>query len=145
MSAQLQPKPVLYVEDDENDVFLMTRGFQKAGIERSIRVVGNGREAISYLAGEGVYADRQAHPLPCMVLLDLNLPLLAGMEVLAWMRAQGPLRELPVVIFSSSEHPGDRQRASQLGATDYWSKPGNPARFVEFAQDIKQRWVLEAP
>ncbi len=85
MSSGLATATVLYVEDEEGDLFFMQAAFRKAGIGQALRSVGNGREAIDYLAGSGPYADRERHPLPTMVLLDLNLPLISGFEVLEWL------------------------------------------------------------
>lgn len=133
--------PILYVEDDDNDVFLLQYGFRHANVREPLKVVTNGKDAVNYLSGTAQFTNRQDHPLPCLVLLDLNLPLLSGMEVLQWLRAESTLRELPVVILSSSEHPMDKQRAHTLGANDYLIKPTDPLQFVAIARQLKQRWL----
>ena len=77
---------VLYAEDDENDAFLLANAFKRVGIPHRLVVVDDGRAAIDYLAGEGEYADRAQHPLPRLVLLDLKMPAVTGLEVLQWIK-----------------------------------------------------------
>src|ERR1043165_4456184 len=94
---------VLYVEDEETDRFLMQRAFRKQGLEALLQTVNDGQKAIDYLSGSGDYGNRAQHPMPALILLDLNLPEVHGFDVLRWIRAHPMHRELPVVIFSSSE------------------------------------------
>jgi len=84
----LQEATILLVEDDSNDVFLMERAFNKARLANPLKVVRDGEEAISYLLGEGIYADRAEYPMPFMILLDLKMPRLSGFEVLEWLESQ---------------------------------------------------------
>jgi len=123
MNANATPATVLYVEDEECDRMFMKRAFQKAGMGESLRTVVNGREAIDYLAGSGVYADRSQHPLPAVVLLDLNMPVIPGFDVLRRIRERPELAALPVVIFSSSTRDEDKVKARELGANDFAGKP----------------------
>jgi CheY-like chemotaxis protein len=116
---------ILYVEDDENDVFFARRAFSRATPEVLLSVVSDGLEAESYLAGEGAFADRAAHPLPALVVMDLKLPKKTGLEVLEWMRGKPELRTIPVVFLSSSTERGDIERAYRLGANAYLSKRGD--------------------
>jgi CheY-like chemotaxis protein len=99
-------KAVLYVEDDESDVFMMRRmrrAWQKTGFPNPLLVVRDGQEAAEYLVGNGEFADRAEYPLPTLMLLDLRLPRMSGFELLAWLRGQEDgIRALPVVILSSS-------------------------------------------
>jgi len=143
MSAHRDPNPVLYVEDEENDVVLMQYAFQKANVARSMQYVNTGQDAIDYLSGTGRFADRRAYPLPCLLLLDLNLPLLSGMEVLQWIHGQTALANLPVVVFTSSEHPRDKEQARQLGAADYLLKPADPRKYVELVRQLQQQWLQQ--
>lgn len=78
--------PILYADDDENDVFFLKRAFADAGITNVIEAVADGQQAIDYLAGQGRYSDRARYPLPCLVMLDIQLPRKSGMEVLRWLR-----------------------------------------------------------
>jgi CheY-like chemotaxis protein len=133
---------VLYVEDEEFDVFFMRRAFGRAGLEgSSLMVVSDGQEAINYLAGRGRYADRHQFPVPALVLLDLNLPLVSGFQTLEWVRKQPELRNLPVIVFSSSARTEDRQRAQDLGASDYIEKPTSGLQFAGVLQGLRSKWL----
>ncbi|HEY9249660.1 MAG TPA: response regulator [Rariglobus sp.] len=139
-----QPR-VLYVEDEADDVFFMRNAFKKLGVGDRFHAVEDGGQAISYLAGQAPYADREQHPLPTFVLLDLNLPIRSGFEVLEWLREQPQFAKLPVVIFSSSGRLEDRQRAEQLGATEYLLKPTSGSQFLEMARQLAHTWLGRSP
>ena len=132
---------VLYVEDEENDVFFMKRAFQEAGIAADLNVARTGKEAMEYLAGEGPFANREQHPLPCAIILDLNLPVMSGFDLLQWAREQDSFKNLPVVIFTSSDQPQDREKARELHADDFVTKPSNPIGLTDFALHFKERWL----
>lgn len=132
---------MLYAEDEPDDVFFMRTAFQRAGVNRLLQAVSDGEQAIGYLAGDGAFADREQYPLPALLLLDLNLPIRSGFEVLAWLRSQAHLRDLAVVVFSSSGRPEDRDRAAELGATGYLLKPTSGAEFAETARLLQERWL----
>jgi CheY-like chemotaxis protein len=133
---------VLYVEDEEFDVLFMRRAFKRVGLEPNLKVVMDGREALDYLEGNGVYRDRQEHPLPSLILLDLMLPILSGFDVLKWVRERPELQTVPVVVFSSSCRPEDKARAEQLGANEYVQKPSSALDFPSVAQQVKDRWLF---
>ena len=114
---------ILLVEDNEHDAFLLRRALEKARIECSLQVVVNGQEALDYLAGVSAYADRDRYPMPVLVFLDLTLPRVHGLEVLAWARLQPELVGLAFVILSSSDGERDRRRAAALGVRAYLVKP----------------------
>ena len=86
---------VLLVEDNDDDVFIMKRALKKLPFQVNIKVAINGRDAIDYLEGKGKYADRVVHPMPSLVLLDLKLPIVHGFEVLARVKQQPALKEIP--------------------------------------------------
>jgi CheY-like chemotaxis protein len=132
-----KPAPVLYVEDEENDVLFMKRAFASLSISHPLRVARDGREAIEYLKNLG-----PAEPKPCLVLLDLNLPLISGFEVLDWIRAHPAYLSLPVVIISSSGQPTDKIKAREKGANDYSIKPATPSQLGDFARRVKERWLV---
>jgi CheY-like chemotaxis protein len=136
-----QSKSILQVEDEEADIFLLAHVFKKAGIDSPLHVVTDGQMALDYLSGNEPFADRQKHPLPCLVLLDLKLPKLTGMEVLAWIRQQPSLRNLVVVVFSSSCQPADLEQAYELGANSFLQKPTGLAHSLEVAQLLKGWWL----
>ena len=141
MSANGAAETVLYVEDEESDRLFMEMAFERAGLEGRLRAVGNGGEALDYLAGRGAYANRGRYPLPRVVLLDLNLPLVSGFEVLKWVRSRPELASLPVVVFSSSLREEDKVRARELGATEYFEKPHAALRFQDLVEHLKERWL----
>jgi two-component system response regulator len=129
---------ILYVEDEENDVLLMQHAMAKAGVSSPVHVASDGQQALDYLKGEGKFANRTDFPLPCLVLLDLKLPLVHGLDVLKFIRQIG----LPVivVILSSSESEQDIAAAYSLGANAYLVKPSDVTKLVEVARGIKEFW-----
>src|ERR1700685_3281738 len=100
-------KTVLLIEDSQDDVFVMKMACQRTGIPHLLRVVTDGVMAIDYLSGNGAYSDRTVHPLPDVVFLDIKMPRRDGLEVLAWIRAQPCLKNLPVVMLTSSTQTED--------------------------------------
>ncbi len=132
---------VLYVEDEENDRFLMQFAFEKAGLETALRMVNHGQAAIDYLSGAGEYGDRAQNPLPAVVLLDLNLPEVHGFEVLKWIRAEPAHRTLPVVVFTSSAREEDRRQAELLGASDFVQKPVMLDGLQGLVRKLAEEWL----
>ena len=124
----------LLAEDSQNDVFLMQQAFKKAGLPNPIQVVSDGQEAISYLKGEGRYSDRAQYPLPMAVLLDLKMARMNGFEVLEWVRKQPNLKRVVVIILTASNRSSDADRAYDLGANFYLTKPG---KFEDLVEMIK--------
>ena len=116
-------KTILLVDDSENDRLLMRAAFKKAGFDSPPREVQNGEQAIDYLKGEGAHSDRDRFPLPTVMLLDLNMPMKNGFEVLAWLRVQPGLRRLTVVVITASMRVEDVERAFDLGANSFLVKP----------------------
>jgi CheY-like chemotaxis protein len=134
-------RPILHVEDSEEDVFLLQYAFGRADIHSPVHVAANGEEAIDYLAGKGKFADRHSFPLPCLVLLDLKLPHKLGLEVLEWIRRQPELKALIVIILSASINEGDIQRAYDLGANAFLVKPSSAAVLADMCQALKHFWL----
>jgi CheY-like chemotaxis protein len=132
---------ILLVEDQENDAFFLKRAFGVAGIQNPIQVVQDGKEAMNYLSGIGVYADRARFPMPCLILLDLKLPRVMGLEVLRWLRAQSELKTLIVLILTSSRAATDIEMAYQLGVNGYLVKPSGSEELQEIARGIKAFWL----
>lgn len=97
---------------------------------------------MDYLVGRGMYADCQKYPRPFLVLLDLNLPRISGLEVLQWIRQQPELRALRVVMLTSSREGPDIERAYALGADGYLVKPGHLDQLVEMMISLKCYWVM---
>jgi CheY-like chemotaxis protein len=132
---------ILAVEDEDDDVALLKRAFRKAGLVNPVRFLADGEQAVSYLAGEGEYADREAYPLPSLILLDLKLPRKSGLEVLAWLREQPVLRRIPVVVLTSSKQNVDLERAYDLGANSYLVKPVAFTDLLEMIGALQLYWI----
>jgi CheY-like chemotaxis protein len=128
------------VEDNPDDELFARRAFAKICPELHLIVARDGEVAIDYLGGRGPYQDRSRHPLPDFVLLDLKLPRKSGLEVLEWLRRESMLRELPVVVLTSSEETRDVERAKSLGILAYYVKPVTNTAFLETARSICGEW-----
>jgi chemotaxis family two-component system response regulator Rcp1 len=126
---------VLYAEDEDAAVFLMEMALKEARITVTLHRVSDGEEALAFLHNRGAY-DRA--PRPHMVLLDLNLPRKSGHEVLSSIREHESLREVPVVIFTSSSAPSDRRKSLALGAQMHITKPSSFDGFVEAIREACQ-------
>lgn len=122
---------ILLIEDDEDDLFLSRRTLRKAGITE-VHHVADGRQALDYLAGRGDFADRAAHPLPDVMLVDLKIPLVNGHQVVEWLATQPALQSIRAYILSSSGEDRDRARATAAGAAGYFVKPLNSADVALF-------------
>jgi len=138
--AMLPHLPLLLVEDNEDDAFLMMRSLKAAGIQQMIHVAADGQQAIDYLAGQGRYANRENYPLPSVIFLDLKLPFKSGHEVLAWIRNRRELSEIIVIVLTSSNQPSDLREAYRLGANSYAVKPAAAQQLVDFATAFKRYW-----
>ena len=133
--------PIMLADDDETEAFLTTRAFEQAGIQNRLIVVSNGQAAIEYLAGKDHFANREAHPLPCLLLLDQKLPDRSGLEVLEWVRSQSSVCTLPVLVLSASDSDGDVQAAYLVGANGYLVKPTKFDDMLAMARAIKEYWL----
>jgi CheY-like chemotaxis protein len=131
---------ILQVEDDPNDVFLLQHATMMAGVTNPIQVATDGQQAIDYLKGVGKFANREKYPLPCLVLLDLKLPHVMGLNVLKWIRQQ-PGDALVVVMLTASGEAADIAAAYRLGANGYLVKPTQASKLVEMAKAIKDFWL----
>ena len=136
------PGTVLLVENDSNDVLLMQRAFRRAQVVNPVQVADDGEDAISYLSGQGPYADRTRFPLPILIVLDLKLPRKTGLEVLEWLRQQPGLRRLPVVILTSSKESTDISRAYDLGVNSYLVKPVSFDTLLEMIATLNLYWLV---
>ncbi len=136
-----QRRVVLYVEDEEFDALFMRRAFVKTGLDCELHVVGHGQLAIDYLSGRAPFSDRTRYPIPALVLLDLNLPVLSGFDLLHYLREHPEISVPPVVVFSSSARPDDRTKALAMGAMDYLEKPSSGLEFTEVAQRLWKQWL----
>jgi len=136
-----KPEKVLVAEDDPTDAFFLERTFSKMGVPVSLHFVRDGQEVVDYLRGELSFADRRAHPMPDLLLLDLKMPRLDGFDVLNWLRQQPILKRLPVIIFTSSGESQDINRAYDLGANSYLVKPHAVDDLVGLVERFKDYWL----
>jgi CheY-like chemotaxis protein len=132
---------ILLVEDNEDDAFIMRRALRAAGIANPMHVVETGQDAVDYLAGAERFEERTSYPLPRIVFLDLKLPIMMGMEVLAWIRTRRELEGLVVVVLTSSNEPSDVKEAYRLGANSYVVKPPTADQLLGLAKAFKWDWL----
>jgi CheY-like chemotaxis protein len=133
---------ILLVEDNPDDEALTLRAFRKNNVTNEVVVARDGAEALDYLFGTGTYANRDVTLLPQIVILDLKLPKIDGLEVLRRLRAVPQTRLLPVVILTSSNEERDRLEGYGLGANSYVRKPVDFAEFVDAVRQLGLYWLL---
>jgi CheY-like chemotaxis protein len=134
-------KTILLVEDEVNDVFFLKRALKKAEVRANLQVVGDGQQALDYLECREPFNDRAKFPIPSIVLLDLKLPHVMGLDVLKWIRLQPEFRRLIVLILTSSRLERDIDEAYRIGANGYLVKPSTPEEMIEIVLSIKQYWL----
>jgi CheY-like chemotaxis protein len=127
---------ILHVEDDPNDTLLLEHACRKAGVVFDLQAVSDGDQAMAYLRGTSDFSDRKKHPMPQLILLDLKMPRVSGFDVLAWLKTEDALRQLPVVVLTSSNHDADIKRAYDLGARSYLVKPVGFEALVELVKTL---------
>jgi len=135
-------KTILLVEDNPDDVKLTLRALQNCNIANKVVVAGDGLEALNYLLGAGAHAGRDLSDCPAVVLLDLKLPKIDGLELLRRMRADHRTKLLPVVVLTSSKEEQDIVTSYDLGANSYIRKPVDFDRFVEAVRQLGLYWLL---
>jgi two-component system, response regulator len=140
-------KAVLLVEDNPDDEALTLRAFRKNNLSNAIDVARSGAEALDYLFATGAYADRDIKDLPQVVLLDLNLPKIGGLEVLRRLRADERTQALPVVVLTSSKEERDLVDSYRFGCNSYVRKPVNFDEFLDATLQLGLYWLIlnEAP
>lgn len=133
--TQLQQKTVLVVEDERSDLFSLERAFRQVGQEFVLQVVETGEEAVHYLEGKEPYSDRAQYPLPILIILDLRLPGMSGLDLLKWIRQQSLFKELPIIALTAY---GNRNlpRAYELGLDFYLLKPAEANSLAEVLQAL---------
>lgn len=140
--AVVKRKSILLVEDDPGDEALMLRALRKNNIVSDVAVARTGAEALDYLFGTGAYAGRDLSAKPALVLLDLNLPKIHGLEVLRRLRVDQRTKLLPIVILTSSAERQDLLSSYSLGASSYVCKPIDFTQFVEAVRQLGQYWLV---
>jgi|SRR5215831_17506813 len=132
---------VVVVDDDQDDVFFLRRGFRRAGLSIHLLDLSDGVQATGYFRGISPYDDRLRFPLPDLVLLDLKMPKMNGFEVLAWLCGRPDMKDMPVVVLTSSPLEEDRKMAARLGARDFLTKPNDCSDWVKLAEYLHNRWL----
>jgi CheY-like chemotaxis protein len=135
-------KTLLLVEDNLDDEALTLRALHKHNIANTIIVARDGQEALDYLFGEGEYSERDTSMLPQVILLDLKLPKVDGLQVLEQLRANPNTSRIPVVVLTSSNEEQDLIRSYELGANSYVRKPVDFEQFIEAARQLGLYWMV---
>jgi two-component system, response regulator len=144
--TMIHEKTILLVEDNDDDVELAVRAFQRARVTNPLVRARDGEDALDYLFAHGKYAGRDVCDLPAVTLLDVNMPKIGGLEVLMAIRADGRTKHLPVVILTSSNEDKDRASAYSHFANSYVLKPADYDEFVVAASQLGRYWmILNAP
>jgi len=138
----MNAKVILLVEDNPDDVLLTERALRRNNIINTVIVAHDGQEAIDFLTGSGAYAGQPAENLPELVLLDLKLPKVGGLEVLRAIRANELTHRLPVVVLTSSAEERDIVSSYDLGANSYIRKPVDFDQFVEAVRELGLYWLV---
>jgi len=133
---------ILLVEDNADDEELTLRAFKRSKVLNQVEVVRDGVEALDYLFATGVHAERDPKALPAVILLDLKLPKLGGLDVLRRVRADERTRRIPVVVLTSSNEEKDILSSYGLGANSFVRKPVDFAQFMEAAQQLGMYWLV---
>jgi CheY-like chemotaxis protein len=132
---------ILLVEDNLMDVELTLDAFREAKLSNKIHVVLTGQDALDYIFGRGQYTDRSAYPVPNLILLDINLPGIDGLDVLRQIKSTPIIKRLPVVMLTSSKEEGDRALSYDNGANSYIVKPVSFSVFLDVVKQINGYWL----
>ena len=138
----MKSKVILLAEDNPSDIELTKRAFKRARIANEIVVTENGREALDYLFRAGKYIDRDIAAMPMLILLDIKMPVMDGLEALKYIRTDELTRRLPVVILTSSREEEDLARSYDLGVNSYICKPVDFNQFAEAVKSLGLYWLV---
>ena len=133
-------KTILVVEDTEDDVFFLKRALAGAAITNPVEVVADGQQAIDYMSGTDGFADRARHPLPFLILLDLKLPYVMGLEVLGWIRERPEFKSIIIVVLTSSQADTDVAATTRLGGDYYLVKPATKQKLTDLMKSLAVQW-----
>ncbi|MDI9245615.1 response regulator [Marinobacter sp. CHS3-4] len=136
----MQPVPIVLAEDDEDDQMIVRKAFKKARFRSPLQMVSDGQELMRYLRAEGEYSDRQSFPMPGLILLDLNMPVMSGEEALAEIKADKNLKHIPVVILTTTDDQTGVNRCYELGASTFITKPVTFSGFLEVVSELQLYW-----
>ncbi len=133
---------ILIVEDNPNDAEMALRAMKKNNLANSIKVVGDGEEALDFIFARGDYAERKGEAYPKIILLDLKLPKVDGLEVLREIKGAPKTKQIPVIVLTSSREESDLVESCRLGVNSYIVKPVDFDKFVEAVRDVGLYWLL---
>ncbi|PTX98419.1 response regulator [Opitutus sp. ER46] len=131
---------ILVVEDDINDQTFIQRAFRRSGVTNRIAIVNDGEEATAYLRGLDLYSDRTLHPLPRLIITDLKMPRMSGIELLGWLQEREEFRLIPAIVLTSSSDQTDITRAFEHGARGYMIKPVGFGELEKLVHTIAEYW-----
>ena len=135
------PGTILLIEDDPADAALIQRAFQKVGVQNPIAHLSHGDTALAYLEGINEYVNRNKFPLPILIILDLKLPGMNGLQLLKWIRTKRELRLIPVVVLTGSADTTQVQAAYEAGANSYLLKPADRNEIIRVVEALEHYWV----
>lgn len=130
--------PILLVEDNPDDVLITKRAFSKGKIRNKLYIVNNGVEAVKFLNKEEEYKDV---PIPSLIMLDINMPLMNGFDVLREIKKNEKLRRIPIIMLTTSERDKDIDTAYSLGANNYIVKPVSFQKFIDVVVNVQEYWL----
>jgi CheY-like chemotaxis protein len=139
MDAQF---PILIAEDDENDAIILQQALRKVGFTNPFHFCRDGTEVVSYLRREGIYADRDAFPFPRILITDLKMPKMNGIEVLKWLHSHPECNLIPKIVLTASKQAADIKAAYQWGANSYLVKPAGYQRLTEILRIFFDYWKM---
>ena len=131
---------ILLAEDDYDDRYLISEALDESGVETRLLIVENGEDLLDYLKGRGNYSDRGKFPLPNMILLDLNMPLMDGREALTEIKKDRDLRRIPIIVLTTSQAEEDVQATYDLGITGFITKPMTFSGLVDVMKSVGNYW-----
>jgi CheY-like chemotaxis protein len=134
---------LLVIEDARDHAILVRVAARRALPGLDVRVAGDGREGIAYLAGTPPFQDRRSHPIPDLIVLDLLMPDVDGFAVLEWIRENGGFDQIPVIVLTSSETPEHEERVMELGAKAFFKKPTDLDSLGEVVRQIVDQWLSD--
>jgi two-component system, response regulator len=138
----MDARSILLVEDNRDDELLTLDALRSAGVKNPVTVVRDGAEALDYLFGKGNFAAREENPQPSVVLLDLKLPKISGLEVLRRIKSDDRTRRIPVVVLTTSSEQEDMHKCYGHGANSYVRKPMAFEKFLEAVRHLGQYWTV---
>lgn len=141
MELMMRDKFILLVEDNPDDVVLTQMALKKCRIPNKLEVVWDGEEALDFLFSRGNYSNRDPDQNPSLILLDLKIPCISGLEVLQQIRASKKTSPIPVVVLTSSSEEKDRMESLKMGANNFFRKPVSFNQFMELIQQLSSKWL----